>query len=127
VKIEHTAFNVEFPALMARWYTEHLGLTIVRRSVDAPYVHFLSDDSGTIMMEIYGNRDAPQPDYRRMDPAELHLAFVSGDVTADAARLRAAGASVVAETHTINGDTFAMLRDPWGLPIQLVRRAAPMI
>ena len=127
VKIEHTAFNVAEPVLMARWYGEHLGLTVIRRSMDPPHAHFLADDSGTAIIEIYGNREAPLPDYRNMDPIQLHLAFASLDVAADVSRLKAAGASVVAGTHTLNRDTFAMLRDPWGLPLQLVRRDQPMI
>ena len=37
-------------------------------------------------------------------------------------------ASIVADVHTLpTGDTFAMLRDPWGLPLQLVKRLSPMI
>ena len=127
MKIEHTAFNVEEPVLMARWYVEHLGMKVLRRKADLPYAHFLTDDSRTVMIEIYGNRDAPLPDYRKMEPAELHLAFVSDDIPGDTARLRAAGASVVADLHHIGEDTFAMLRDPWGLPLQLVQRAVPMV
>lgn len=127
MKIEHTAFNVEEPVLMARWYVEHLGLTVKRRTTDAPYAHFLADDSGTVMIEIYGNKEAPLPDYRTMNPAELHLAFVSKDVAADTQRLKQAGATVVADVHQLGDDTFAMLRDPWGLPVQLVERATPMI
>ena len=127
MKIEHLALNVEEPVLMARWYVEHLGMTVVRRTVDAPYAHFLADDSGTVMVEIYGNREAPQPDYRTIEPAQLHLAFLSSDIPGDTARLRAAGAGVVAEEHQLGCDTFAMLRDPWGLPLQLVRRGTSMI
>jgi glyoxylase I family protein len=127
MKIEHTAFNVEEPVLMARWYVDHLGLTVRRRTTDAPYAHFLADDSGTVMIEIYGNKDAPLPDYRNMNPAELHLALVSNDVVGDTQRLRNAGATVVADVHQLGDDTFAMLRDPWGLPLQLVQRAKSMI
>ncbi|MCH2209841.1 MAG: VOC family protein [Fuerstiella sp.] len=127
MKIEHTAFNVEEPVLMARWYVDNLGMKVVRRSVDAPYAHFLTDDSGTVMIEIYGNRDSPLPDYHQMPPAQLHLAFVSNDISGDTARLRTAGATVFADLHNIGEDTAAMLRDPWGLPIQLVQRVTPMI
>lgn len=128
MKIEHAAFNVEDPLAMGRWYVEHLGLKVKRRTVDAPYAHFLADDSGTVMIEIYGNKEAPLPDYRSMSPAELHLAFVSNDVEQDARRLIAAGATLVGDFDTApNGDRFAMLRDPWGLAIQLVKRASPMI
>ncbi len=128
MKIEHTAFNVEDPLAMGRWYVEHLGLKVKRRTVDSPYAHFLADDSGTVMIEIYGNKDAPLPDYRTMSPAELHLAFVSNDIEQDARRLIAAGATQVGDFDTApNGDHFAMLRDPWGLAIQLVKRATSMI
>jgi glyoxylase I family protein len=127
MKIEHTAINVEEPVLMARWYVEHLGLEVKRRTTDAPYAHFLADDGGTVMMELYGNKDAPRLDFHQLNPAQLHFAFVSKDVPADTARLVAAGATIVADVHQLGDDTFAMLRDPWGVPVQLVKRAQPMI
>ena len=127
MKIEHTAINVEEPVLMARWYVEHLGLEVKRRTTDAPYAHFLADDGGTVMMEIYGNKDAPQLDFRQLNPAQLHFAFVSKDVAADTARLVAAGATIVADVHQLGDDTFSMLRDPWGVPVQLVKRGQAMI
>ena len=128
MKIEHTAFNVEDPVMMARWYVEHLGLTVRRRTTDAPYAHFLADDSGTVMIEIYGNRDAPVPEYTEMNPLMLHLALVSTDVPADVQRLTAAGARQVGEIQsTPQGDQLAMLRDPWGFAIQLVKRSSPMV
>jgi len=128
VKIEHVAFNVEDPLSMGRWYVEHLGFKVKRRTVDPPYAHFLADDSGTVMIEIYGNREAPVPDYRDMHPLTLHLALVSTDIEADIKRLTAAGATQVGETQsTSQGDQLAMLRDPWGFAIQLVKRASPMV
>lgn len=128
MKIEHIAVNVEDPLAMGRWYVEHLGMKVKRRTVDPPYAHFLADDSGTVMIEIYGNKSAPLPDYRSMNPAELHLAFVSQDVASDVRRLVAAGATQVGEIDTVaKGDQLAMLRDPWGFAIQLAQRAESMI
>ena len=128
MKIEHLALNVPDPLNMARWYVEHLGLTVKRRMVESPYAHFLADDSGTVMLEIYGNTEAAALDFPAMQPPALHLAFLSSDLAADVRRLTAAGATIVADVHTLStGDTFAMLRDPWGLPIQLVKRLSPMI
>ena len=49
----------------------------------------------------------------------LHIAFVSKDVDADEAKLIAAGATKYGETIREYGNTIAMLRDPWGLAIQL--------
>lgn len=128
MKIEHLAFNVPDPLNMARWYVEHLGFTVRRKVMEAPYAHFLSDDSGTVMLEIYGNKDAPSLDFTQVQPPALHLAFLSADLSDDVSRLVAAGATVVADVHTLpTGDTFAMLRDPWGIPLQLVKRLSPMI
>ncbi|MEI7700813.1 MAG: VOC family protein [Planctomycetia bacterium] len=128
MKIEHLALNVPDPLNMARWYVAHLGMKVKRRGMETPFVHFLADDSGTIMLELYGNPDAPALDFPATQPPALHLAFLSRDLVADVRRLTAAGATIVADVHTLpTGDTFAMLRDPWGLPVQLVRRKAPMI
>ncbi len=127
MKIEHLAFNVEDPLAMGRWYVEHLGFQVRRRTVEPPYAHFLADDSGTVMLEIYGNREAPVPDYRNLDTPPCTCA-VSENVQADADRLVKAGATLEAAPQTLpTGDTLAMLRDPWGLAIQLVKRGTPMI
>ena len=86
------------------------------------------DDSGTVMLEIYGNASAAKLDFPKVEPPALHLAFVSHDIAADVKRLTAAGATIVADMHELPpGDTFAMLRDPWGVPLQLVKRKTPMI
>ena len=56
-----------------------------------------------------------------------NVAFVVDDVEAERDRLVAAGATVVdAFNRTDAGDEMAMLRDPWGFPIQLMKRAEPM-
>ena len=128
MKIEHLAFNVSDPVRMARWYVEHLGLKVKRRTMESPWAHFLADDSGTVMLELYGNTDAPRLDFPSVQPPALHLALLSIDLVADVRRLTSAGATIVADVHMLpTGDTFAMLRDPWGLPLQLVKRHSPMI
>lgn len=128
MKIEHLALNVPDPLAMARWYLDHLGLTVKRRFLEAPWGHFLADDSGTVMIEIYGNDKAPALDLPNVAPPALHLAFVSKDIAADVARLSSAGATLVSGPETAaNGDGLAMLRDPWGVCLQLVKRTQPMI
>ena len=128
MKIEHVAFNVSDPLEMARWYVDHLGMTVKRRTMDSPWAHFLADDSGTVMLEIYGNPDIPVPDYAGMNVMSLHLALVSEDVAADLDRLKTAGATVIQDfTEAPNGDHMAIVRDPWGFAVQLVKRESPMI
>jgi catechol 2,3-dioxygenase-like lactoylglutathione lyase family enzyme len=128
MKLEHVAINVSDPLAFARWYVDHLKLTVVRRSIDPPYGHFLADDSGKVMLELYGNTQAPMLDFPNVAPPALHFAFVSADLAADLKRLTAAGATHVSGPETVaGGDEVAMLRDPWGVCVQLVKRAQAML
>jgi catechol 2,3-dioxygenase-like lactoylglutathione lyase family enzyme len=128
MKIEHVAFQVPEPAAAARWYADTLGFTIRRAEPEPPFGHFLADGSGTVMLEFYNNPRLPVPDYAAMDPVLLHVALAAADVRGTRERLIAAGARAEGDV-SVNpgGDELAMLRDPWGLPIQLVRRKDPMI
>lgn len=128
MQIEHVGLNVPDPRAMADWYVAQLGFTVRRKLSEAPWTHFLADAAGRVMVEIYHNVRAPVPDYARLDPLVLHLAFSVADVATQRERLMAAGARAVDEvTVTPAGDTMAMLRDPWGVPIQLVKRAELMV
>jgi glyoxylase I family protein len=128
VKIEHIAYMVEKPVEVAAWYCRHLGFTVKRSIREEPWTHFLADERGFTVLEIYNNRKCRVPDYRSWDPLLFHIAFVCADIPATMERLKKAGATVQAEPVTIeSGDTLAMLRDPWGLCIQLAKRAVPML
>lgn len=128
MRIEHVALQVAAPAEMVRWYRENLGMKIVRQKGDDSF--FIADEAGRVVLEIYHNPAAKVPDYASMDPLELHVAFASDDVRADIERLTSAGASLEGAPAdirpTAQGDTFAIVRDPWGLAVQLVRRADPL-
>jgi glyoxylase I family protein len=128
MKIEHVAYQVQDPAAFARWYEQHLGLTIKRVQKDPPYGHFLADDGDAVMIEVYNNPAVPVPDYPNVNPFLLHVAFGVDDVAAVREQLLGAGATAVGEI-TVNpaGDQLAMLRDPWGFPVQLVHRSVRMI
>jgi catechol 2,3-dioxygenase-like lactoylglutathione lyase family enzyme len=128
VKIEHTAYQVQDPVALAAWYVLHLGLRVKRAQTASPFGQFLADDGDAVMLEFYNNPKVRVPDYRAIDPLVLHIAFRADDVAATRDRLLEAGAtSEGAVTTTESGDTVAMLRDPWGLPVQLVSRRSPMI
>ena len=126
--IEHVAYTMEDPAAAAEWYARNLGLRIVHRGGPPAHGRFLADSSGHVMMEIYNNPKVSVPDYRAMDPLVLHVALEAPDVRAARKRLLAAGAGAVGDVDvTADGSTIAVVRDPWGFPIQLVHRAHPMI
>ncbi len=128
MRIEHFGYQVADPAAVARWYIEHFGF-VIKRSADAPVpVRFLADCSGQVMLEIYNNPKVPVPDYASMDPLTLHIAFVCEDVPATVKQCVDAGATIVSDPEKLdNGDELAMLRDPWGLCIQMAKRGTSML
>jgi len=123
---EHFALNVADAGTHARWYVQHASFRIVRQKPDAPFTHFLADSNGRVVLEIYSNPMAPLPDYRGMHPLCFHLALISSDARGDQARLVEAGASFVSEENLADGGRLIMLRDPWGVPLQLCQRAQPL-
>ncbi len=126
MKLEHVAYPVRDPARVAAWYVEHCGLTIVRSTGAPTFTHFLSDGAGG-MIEIYDNPVVTPPDYAAMHPLLLHVAFAVTDMRAERDRLVRAGCTVFEETITTPaGDRLTMLRDPFGLALQLCQRAKPM-
>ena len=119
------------PPAAAAWYAAHLGMRVVRRLDRSPFTHFLADASGDVLFEIYNNPASTMPDYAAVDPLAFHLAFVSeDDVRGDRDRLVKAGATVAVDAGAVplpGGDEMAIVRDPWGVPLQLVRRVQPML
>lgn len=123
MRFEHIALNVADPPAMAAWYVEHLGLCVHISQTEPPFAHFLVDDSGSMMLELYHNPAFPCPDPSMRHPAELHFALVSADAQADSNRLCNAGAQVVEWVRPPDGSQICMLRDPWGMAWQLCQRA----
>jgi catechol 2,3-dioxygenase-like lactoylglutathione lyase family enzyme len=126
MKLEHVAFNMADPLAAADWYCRHCGLRIVRHIPEPSQTHFLADSDSTVL-EIYCNPPDQVPDYRHMNPLLFHLALTSVDPAADSKRLIAAGATFVEEVHLPDGSHLLMLRDPWGVALQLCKRAKKLI
>lgn len=127
MNIEHIALNVADPVAMAAWYVQHLGMKVVRQVDEGPMTRFVADASGRTVLELYRQK-APVPDYAAMDPMVLHVAFVTADVDGERRRLLGAGAKPATDVTTApNGDVMTFLRDPWGVTIQLVKRAQRLL
>jgi catechol 2,3-dioxygenase-like lactoylglutathione lyase family enzyme len=127
LNLEHIACNVADPPAMAAWYVEHLGMRVVRRSAEPPQIHFLADAAGRAVIEIYSNAADPVPEYAAMHPLRFHIAFATGDPDASRDALVAAGATFVEERGMPDGSRLLMLRDPWGIPLQLCQRTRPLL
>ena len=127
MKFEHFALNVPDAQEMSLWYETHLGLDVVKKMSEPPFMTFLADDSGTIMLEIYSNPKGETLDFNSFHPLAVHLAFVSEDPIQDKLRLIEAGASEMSDDILPDGSHLVMLRDPWGICIQFCKRAIPML
>jgi len=127
LNLEHVACNVADPVAMAAWYVEHLGMRVVLHSPVPSQIHFLADAAGRSVIEIYRNAGDAIPDYAAMNPLRFHIAFATGDPDASRAALVAAGATFVEERALPDGSRLLMLRDPWGIPLQLCKRPTPLL
>lgn len=128
LRLEHVAINVPDPPAMAKWYCDNLGMKIKREGPPPANMRFISDPDGNMMLELYNNPEGAIPDYASMSPFSLHIAFHVDDVAAMKKRLIAAGATPFNEIETTPaGDVLTILRDPWGVPIQFLTRAKPML
>ena len=127
MEFEHFALNVRDPARMADWYVEHLGMKVVFSLDKEPHTRFLADETSRVVMELYVNRAAPMPEYATIHHLSFHCAFAVPDADAAKARLIAAGATFVEEVRPADGSLLYMLRDPWGIPLQICRRAKPFV
>jgi len=123
---EHVALNVSDPRAMAQWYVDHCDMRIIRAVDGPPYMRFLSDATGRVIFELYANATAPIPDYVAQDPLVLHVAFAVDDMATTKERLIAAGATTVSDEQLPDGTRLVMLRDPWGVALQLAQRGTPL-
>src|SRR6185312_4676572 len=126
MRLEHFALQVPEPVAMADWYVKHLGATVARAGGAPQHGRFMK--VGGVLFEIYNNPAVTMPDYEDTEVMQMHLAFSSENLKADRDRLVKAGARVIEDVSTTpGGDEIMMLRDPWNLPIQFVKRKEPMM
>ncbi|MEX0291067.1 MAG: VOC family protein [Flavobacteriaceae bacterium] len=119
---EHFALNVDRIGDRINWYVDHIELEVMSRQTSSPYMTFLADSSGRVILELYHRSDELMTDFKRQHPLTFHLAFVSEDAEKDKERLLNAGASFEEEVNKEDGSKLVMLRDPWGMPLQLCQR-----
>lgn len=120
---EHFALNVIDINGVVNWYCTHLGLTIANQQRESPYMTFLADSTDRVVIEFYKREDELAEDFSNKHPLTFHIAFVSENAEEDKQRLLNAGASYFEEILKEDGSHLVMLRDPWGMPLQLCQRA----
>jgi len=127
VQFEHFALNVPDPCAMAAWYVTHCGMSIAKAMDEVPFTHFLADSGGRVVIEIYRNETALIAEYPAQHPLVFHLALAVEKPKAIRDRLLAAGATLFEEAILDDGSHLVMLRDPWGIPLQLCCRTTPFV
>jgi glyoxylase I family protein len=128
LRFEHIAHNVKDSRAVEKWYVDNYGMIVVRESGGPNYGCFLSDSAKNVMLELYQNDQVPVIDFSNVDFYSLHLASMSGDLAATKDKFVKAGAAVAQDINkTPAGDEILVLRDPWGFPLQFVKRAVPML
>jgi glyoxylase I family protein len=127
-RFEHIAFNVSDPVLTAKWYTENLGMKIMRFDGTPTNTTFIADSGKHMMIEFFHNADYPLLEPAKIHNMAIHLAFSTQNIVKTLNQLVGAGATIVDSLRkTASGDQVLTLRDPWGLPIQFVERVRPML
>ena len=125
---EHVALNVPDPLAMVDWYKKHFGMTVKRGGGPPTHTAFIADISGNILLELFVNTAFPMLDLYSLHQMSFHLAFMTNDIVGTKEALVRAGSGVVEDvSQAPSGDQFLMMRDPWGLSLQFVQRASPML
>ena len=124
---EHFALNVEHPVEMAKWYVDNFEMKIVRSMDKPPFAHFIADKTGRVVLEIYANTKAKFPDYKNAHMLEFHFAFMVDNPQSLKTKLIQEGATLVEDLKTDDGSNIITLRDPFGVCVQVCKRATPLM
>jgi glyoxylase I family protein len=127
-RFEHIAVNVSDPPTVAKWYTDNLGMKVMRAGGAPTFTTFIADSGVHMMMELFHNDQYPLLEPAKIHHMAIHLAFITPNILQSRSQLLAAGATIVDSLKkTSSGDQVMTVRDPWGLPIQFVERVSPML
>lgn len=119
---EHFAINVADVNAVVEWYTANLKVQVASAQQEPPFMTFLADSGGRVFVELYHRPEEAITDFTKQHFLTFHLAMVSDNAEADKKRLAEVGASFVEEVKKQDGSHLVMLRDPWGMPLQLCQR-----
>ena len=118
-KFEHFGLNVPNAKAMSEWYVENLNMQVL---LDNGAAYFMGDEEGKMCVELYTNPKAPVPNYGEMHHLTMHFAFAVENAVELSEKLLGNGATLVEKLVTDDESVLIMLRDPWGMPLQLCQR-----
>ncbi len=125
IKFEHIAFLLPNPGKAVEWYCSNLDMKIVNKGKGSIFV---TDSARNIMLEFLINNEVKPLNFRKINVLSLHIAFHTKNAEMLKKKLIGNDATVESDlTTTDSGDKIMILRDPWGIPIQLVERKNPIL
>ena len=111
-------FKAENPAVLAKWYEEHLGVKQTPTTYEEqPWVQA----GGSTVFGVFNAKTS----YFGADDQQFMFNFRVRDLDAMVAQLRQAGIEVEVDPETHPNGRFARLADPEGNPIQLWQEMTP--
>jgi uncharacterized glyoxalase superfamily protein PhnB len=125
---DHLELNVSDTHEKAKWYVKNLNFKIISQSDGPSHNMLISDADENMMLELNQDSNSPMLEFEKIDYNSFHLAFSVDDIVLIKEKLISAGAKLAEDIKkTANGDQVLMLRDPWGQPIQFVKRVKSML
>lgn len=111
-------FKAENPAVLAKWYEEHLGVKQTPTTYEEqPWVQA----GGSTVFGVFNAKTS----YFGADDQQFMFNFRVRDLDAMVTQLRQAGIDVQVDPETHPNGRFARLADPEGNPIQLWQEMTP--
>lgn len=121
---EHLALNVRDQKAVEDWYIANMGFAILGSNSGG--AGFLADASGRPVFELFSRTDIPYFDAEATPSLSIHIAYECSDIEGTTRKLLHAGATEdIPFAVSPEGDELVMLRDPFGITIQLINRANP--
>lgn len=129
MRLLHTMLRVGNLERSVNFYTQVLGMQLLRRSENPQYRYslaFLGFDGGNpgqAEIELTWNWDT---DHYELGTAYGHIALGVPDAAAACERIRAAGGKITREAGPVKGGStvIAFVEDPDGYKIELIERAS---
>ena len=125
MQLLHTMIRVGDLDRSIKFYTETLGMKLLRKSVNEEYKYTLAfvgygDESETSVIELTYNWGTESYDHGN---AFGHIAIGAEDIYTTCEQLKAAGAKVIREPGPVKGGSthIAFVEDPDGYKIELIQ------